>query len=139
MLDRIMDHLSEHQLPKDTEQNGESRQSAGPTALIVEWLRTLFLREWDGDPEMARSSAAGGAIQILALMYKERTRLGLLPEDFHTPILAERLDPLEMPVIWVENLSNNRTMHVLSYPFLFPPSFLVIYFRALNYSDVQVL
>ncbi|KAJ5669515.1 hypothetical protein N7462_010585 [Penicillium macrosclerotiorum] len=137
VLDRIMDHLSEHQLSKDTADNNESCQSAGPTALIVEWLRTLFLREWDGNPEMARSSAAGGAIQIIALMYKERTRLGLLAEDFQTPILAERLDPLEMPVAWVENLSNNRTMHLLSYPFLFPPSFLVIYFRALNYSAMS--
>ncbi|KAJ5168843.1 uncharacterized protein N7482_004437 [Penicillium canariense] len=137
VLDRIVDHLSEHQPLKDSEIDSTSTYSTGPIPLIVEWLRTLFLREWDGNPEMARSSAAGGAIQILALMYKERNRLGLFPEDFQTPILAERLDPLEMPVSWVGNVSNNRTIHLLSYSFLFPPSFLVIYFRALNYSAMS--
>ncbi|KAJ5225710.1 hypothetical protein N7468_006935 [Penicillium chermesinum] len=131
VIDRIMDHLSEHNnLQTDAE-------TIGPAPLIVEWFRTLFLREWDGNPEMARSSATGGAIQILAMMYKERARLGLAAEDFETPLLSERLDPLEMPVAWMGGLSNNRTLHLLSYPFLFPPSFLVIYFRALNYSAMS--
>lgn len=137
VLDRIMDHLSEQKPHTSFQTPSPPSQSPGPIPLILEWLRTLFLREWDGNPEMARSSAAGGALQILALMYKERSRLGLFPEDFHTPILAERLDPLEMPVAWLGNLSNNRTIHILSYPFLFPPSFLVIYFRALNYSAMS--
>lgn len=130
VLDRIMDHLSEHH-------NLKHSRSPGSTSLIVEWLRTLFLREWDGNPEVARSSAAGGAVQIIALMYKERNRLGLIPEDFQTPLLAERLDPLEMPVAWVGSLPNNRKMHLLSCPFLFPPSSLVIYFRSLNYSAMS--
>ncbi|KAJ5595203.1 uncharacterized protein N7459_001411 [Penicillium hispanicum] len=137
VLDRIVNHLSEHHSLGQTEAIDPSTQSTGPVTLIVELLRTLLLREWDGNPEMARSSAAGGAIQIMALMYKERNRLGLSPEDFHTPLLAERLDPLEMPVAWVGSLSNNRTLHLLSYSFLFPPSFLVIYFRALNYSAMS--
>ena len=137
VLDRIVEHLSEHHSLKQSEVEKDSPQFAGPAPLIVEWLRTVFLREWDGNPEMARSSAAGGAVQILALMYKERNRLGLHPEDFQTPFLADRLDPLEMPVAWIGGLSNNRTIHLLSYSFLFPPSFLVIYFRALNYSAMS--
>jgi hypothetical protein len=138
VLDRIIDNLTEHYDLQHTANDAiPSPQPTGATHLILEWLRTLFLREWDGNPELARSSAAGGAVQIMALMYKERHRLGLFPEDFQTPILAERLDPLEMPVAWVGNPSNNRTVHLLSYPFLFPPSFLVIYFRALNYSAMS--
>ncbi|KAJ6070088.1 hypothetical protein N7499_011975 [Penicillium canescens] len=129
VLDRVVDYLSEHYSSRDVETG-----SINPSSLIVEWLRTLFLREWDGNPDMARSSPAGGAVQILASMYKQRNRLGLSAEEFHTPLLAERLDPLEMPVAWVGGLSNNRTMHLLSYSFLFPPSSLVIYFRSLNYS-----
>ncbi|KAJ5316700.1 hypothetical protein PENANT_c016G07355 [Penicillium antarcticum] len=128
VLDRVMDYLSEYHSSQD------DTGSINPSSLIVEWLRTLFLREWDGNPDMARSSPAGGAVQILASMYKQRNRLGLSAEDFHTPLLAERLDPLEMPVAWVGGLPNNRTMHLLSYSFLFPPSSLVIYFRSLNYS-----
>lgn len=141
ILDLVMDNLSEqhdistsgvdpYDLPFHSTQPSAS-------ALIVEWIRTLFLREWDGKPEVARSSAAGGAVQILSSMYAERHRLGLVPENFHTPFLAERLDPLDMPVEWLGSLSNNKTIHLLSYSFLFPPSSLVIYFRALNYSSMS--
>lgn len=105
--------------------------------VTVEWLRNLLLKEWDGKPLLPASSAAGGALQLLSSMYRDRTKLGLQPEDFHTPFLSERLDPLEMPVEWLSILPNNRTMHLLSYPFLFTPSALVIYFRALNFSTMS--
>ncbi|KAJ5354517.1 hypothetical protein N7541_005561 [Penicillium brevicompactum] len=130
VLDRVVDHLSDYH----NSHAAGSNESINPASLLVEWLRTLFLREWDGNPEMARSGPAGGAIQILSSLYKARNRLGLSPEEFHTPLLTERLDPLDMPVAWVGRIANNRTMYLLSYPFLFPPSSLVIYFRALNYS-----
>jgi hypothetical protein len=132
VLDRVVDYLSEHHVSHDS--RDESAKSISTASLIVEWLRTLFLREWNGDPEMARSSPAGGAVQILASMYKERSRLGVSPEDFHTPLLTVRLDPMDMPVAWAGASPNNRTIHLLSYPFLFPPSALVTYFRALNHS-----
>ena len=137
VLDRIVDHLSEHHSSQQSTSESPSHQPTGPAPVIVEWLRTLLLREWDGNPEIPRSGAAGGAVQLLALMYKERNRLGLFAEDFHTPLLAERLDALEMPVAWVGSLPNNRTIHLMSYNFLFPPSFLVIYFRSLNYSAMS--
>ncbi|EDN10065.1 conserved hypothetical protein [Histoplasma mississippiense (nom. inval.)] len=105
--------------------------------VTVEWLRTLLLKEWDGKPEMAKSGAAGGALQLLASMYTDRSRLGLRPEDFHTALLSERLDPTEMPVEWLGILQNNKSVHLLSYPFLFPPSALVIYFRAINYANMS--
>ncbi|XHG08337.1 hypothetical protein AWENTII_011442 [Aspergillus wentii] len=134
VLDLLVNNLSKYHGSSAAEVDASTPQSPGAPALIAEWIRTLLLREWDGNPEISRSSAVGGAVQILSSLYKERNRLGLVPEDFHTPFLAERLDPLEMPVEWLESLSNNKTMHLLSYSFLFPPSSLVIYFRALNYS-----
>ncbi|KAG5294419.1 HECT domain-containing protein [Histoplasma ohiense] len=105
--------------------------------ITVEWLRSLLLKEWDGKPEMAKSGAAGGALQLLESMYTDRSKLGLRPEDFHTAFLSERLDPTEMPVEWLGILQNNKSVHLLSYPFLFPPSALVIYFRAINYSNMS--
>lgn len=137
VLDLILDNLSEHESIAVTENEAYSSQQPGPAAVVVEWLRTLFLKEWDGNPEIARSGAAGGAVQILASMYKERGRLGLVPEDFHTPFLSERLDPMDMPIDWLNRVSNNKTMHLLSYSFLFPPSALVTYFRALDYSAMS--
>lgn len=142
VLDFVIDNLSEHydMIASEVDDHGHSRPSTQPpsaSAFIVEWIRTLFLKEWDGKAQVSRSSAAGGAIQILNSMYKERHRIGVAPEDFYTAFLAERLDPLEMPVEWLSSLSNNKTMHLLSYSFLFPPSALVIYFRALNYSAMS--
>lgn len=141
VLDLLVDNLSEQYMvtcAKGPDYRAASTtQAPGAPAIIAEWLRTLLLREWDGNPEVSRSSAVGGAVQILSALYKERNRLGLVPEDFHTPFLAERLDPLEMPVAWLGSLSNNKTMHLLSYSFLFPPPALVIYFRALNYSTMS--
>jgi hypothetical protein len=141
VLDLILGNLHEHyKLSTDPAEQGDWRsvsRSPAASALVVEWLRTLFLKEWDGKPEMARSSVAGGAVQILSSMYKDRKRLGLAPEDFHTSFLSERLDPMEMPVEWLSRPSNNKTMHLLSSSFLFPPSALVIYFRAMNYATMS--
>ncbi|PYH88127.1 hypothetical protein BO71DRAFT_414327 [Aspergillus ellipticus CBS 707.79] len=134
VLDIIVNNLSEQYsaTTKDRDQT-----PPGAPSIIAEWLRTLLLKEWDGNPELSKSSSAGGAVQILSLLYKERSRLGLVPEDFQTPFLADRLEPLDMPVEWMGSLPNNKTMHLLSYPFLFPPSALVIYFRALNYAAMS--
>ncbi|PYH84990.1 hypothetical protein BO82DRAFT_303014 [Aspergillus uvarum CBS 121591] len=137
-LDRLVDNLVEEyeaMSPDGTTQ--EQQPQPGAPSFVAEWLRTLLLREWDGNPEISKSSSAGGAVQILAKLYKERNRLGLVPEDFHTSFLAERLEPLDMPVEWLNRLPSNKTMHLLSYPFLFPPSSLVIYFRALNYAAMS--
>ncbi|PYH45027.1 HECT domain protein [Aspergillus saccharolyticus JOP 1030-1] len=137
-LDRLVENLIEEY--KTMSPSGDSQQQQpqpGAPSFVAEWLRTLLLRQWDGNPEMPKSSSAGGAVQILAKLYKERSRLGLVPEDFHTSFLAERLEPLDMPVDWLNRLPNNKTMHLLSYPFLFPPSALVIYFRALNYAAMS--
>lgn len=148
VLDLIIDYLGEYcsavnPRAEDRISSSSSSISAltvsapGAPTVIVEWLRTVFLKEWDGKPEIFRSSSPGGVVQILATMYKERGRLGLMPEDFHTPFLSERLDPMDMPVEWLGSMSNNRTLHLLSHSFLFPPSALVIYFRALNHSTMS--
>ncbi|KAM5466578.1 hypothetical protein MauCBS54593_005835 [Microsporum audouinii] len=105
--------------------------------VVVEWLRTVLLKEWDGKPELSKASAAGGALQLLSFLYRDRSKLGLLPEDFHTPFFSERLDPLEMPTEWVDLLYNNRTVHLLSCSFIFPPSALVVYFRAINHATMS--
>ncbi|KAL1849977.1 hypothetical protein Plec18170_007073 [Paecilomyces lecythidis] len=141
-VDIILDTLQEHHSTRikathKTDDISHPLSSLSATSIIVEWLRTLFLKEWDGKAEVARSSAAGGAVQILASMYKNRDRLGLPAEDFHTAFLSERLDPMEMPVAWLGTQANNKTIHILSYSFLFPPQALVIYFRALNYATMS--
>jgi hypothetical protein len=138
-LDLLLNNLGDHYnlVRAGTDESDHAELPPSAAAIIAEWLRTLFLREWDGNPEISRSSSAGGVVEILSRMYKQRNRLGLVPEDFHTPFLCERLEPLDMPVEWMGRLTNNKTLHLLSYSFLFPPSALVIYFRALNYAAMS--
>ncbi|KAH1630099.1 hypothetical protein KXX39_002850 [Aspergillus fumigatus] len=138
-LDLLMNNLGDHYslVRAGTDESDGAEPPPSAAVIIAEWLRTLFLKEWDGNPEISRSSSAGGVVEILSRMYKQRNRLGLVPEDFHTPFLCERLEPLDMPVEWIGRLTNNKTLHLLSYSFLFPPSALVIYFRALNYAAMS--
>ncbi|KAL4895026.1 hypothetical protein BDV59DRAFT_174324 [Aspergillus ambiguus] len=138
VLDILVNNLSEHHgLVMAGGDYLEHQQHPGASAIITEWLRTILLKEWDGNPDIPNGSTAGGAVQILSLLYKERSRLGLIPEDFHTPFLSERLEPMDMPVEWIERQPSNKRLHLLSYSFLFPPSALVIYFRALNYAAMS--
>ena len=41
---------------------------------------------------------------------------------------------MQMPADWVTSDTDRNSVHLLSYPFLFPPSVLVSYFRAINYA-----
>ncbi|KAI1986841.1 hypothetical protein LOZ53_004563 [Ophidiomyces ophidiicola] len=105
--------------------------------LAVEWLKSVLSKEWDGEPELTKSSAAGSALQLLSFMYENKTRLCLVPEDFHVLFLFDRMDPLEMPSQWLGFTPNNRTIHILSCSFMFHPSSLVTYFRSLNLSTMS--
>lgn len=42
-----------------------------------------------------------------------------------------------MPLEWLSFNPNKRTVHLLDYPYLFNPSTLVTYFRAINYSRMN--
>jgi hypothetical protein len=42
-----------------------------------------------------------------------------------------------MPLEWLNFESKRRTVHLLDYPYLFTPSTLVTYFRAINYSRMN--
>ncbi|KAL4791680.1 hypothetical protein BDV19DRAFT_370104 [Aspergillus venezuelensis] len=137
VVDTLIETLGQHHdLLSGLDDSSTPRSPSAP-AIITEWLRTLFMKNWDGNPEIPRSSSEGGVVQLLSVLYRERSRLGLTSEAFHTPFLSERLDPFDMPVQWMARVPNNKILHLLSYSFLFPPSALVIYFRALNYSAMS--
>ncbi|KAF9888656.1 hypothetical protein FE257_008414 [Aspergillus nanangensis] len=138
VLDLFINNLSQHQtLVTAGADDLDDPQSPSAPSVILEYLRTILLKEWDGNLDIPKGSTPGGAVQILSLMYKEKNRLGLVPEDFHTPFLSDRVEPMDMPVEWLERQISNKRLHLLSYSFLFPPSALVIYFRSLNYAAMS--
>ncbi len=71
------------------------------------------------------------------MLVKNRKDLLLGDIHFRTEYFAERLDPVDMPIGWLSFDSNKRTFHLLDHPFLFNPSSLVTYFRAINYSRMN--
>ena len=61
-----------------------------------------------------------------------------IEEDFYqTPYLSDRLDFMEVPLEWVSCNEEGAFVHLLSYPFLFAPSVLISYFRAINYNGMS--
>jgi hypothetical protein len=102
--------------------------------LTLYWLRTLMLRDWDGRASVRKSDTVGIILQILAAMYERHGSIGLEPAEFWTQVFVERFEPFDMPMQWLDFRSDNRTIHLLSYSFLFPPETVVTYFRAINYS-----
>ena len=103
---------------------------------LLEHARASLLHHWDGKPIATRSSKVGSAIQVMAAMFEDKSNLGLSPSDFITPILSDRLDPIDMPVDWLSFRLNSKTIHFLSYSFLFAPDKVVSYFRAINFTTM---
>ncbi|KAF8420173.1 hypothetical protein EV426DRAFT_566707 [Tirmania nivea] len=108
---------------------------------ILEWARTVLLKDWDGNEEVKKGSITGGALTLIKLLYDNRRPLHLEPEIFATPMISDRLDPKEVPVAWYQSLKDSHNygpssapIHLISHPFLFTPSTLVTYFRAINLS-----
>ena len=135
IVEMILHYLQDDK--KDREDCGLSPLSNGLLSrATICWLRTLLLREWDGKPIIRRASTVGTIILVLASMFEKRVSIALGAADFHTPFLAQRLNELEMPVEWLSYRSDNKTLHLLSHSFLFPPESVVTYFRAINYSTM---
>ena len=115
----------------------ESLRAGFLSRLTLSWLRTLMLRDWDGQPSIRKSNTVGIILQILAAMYEQRCSIGLEPAEFWTPLFVRRLDALDTPLEWLAFRPDNKTVHLLSYSFLFPPETVVAYFRAINYSRMM--
>ncbi len=60
-------------------QGGDRRVFAGQNKhdqwkhIVIEWMRTVIIKEWDGKAEVPRSSAIGGALELLRHMCKLHT------------------------------------------------------------------
>lgn len=133
--------------------SGQEKSQNFYLSVLVEWLRSLILSEWEGQAEVPRWGLVGGALELMShickanlfpLLYRITNPLtaripsphGLDPENFYIPFLSERIDLMEMPIEWLSSQRDRNTVHLLSYPFLFMPSTLVFYFRSINHATM---
>ncbi|KAL8743807.1 MAG: hypothetical protein Q9190_003870 [Brigantiaea leucoxantha] len=108
----------------------------GPSyvAMIVEWLRCLLLKEWDGKAEVSRSSTVSSVLLVMSHFYSKYNEVCDPGDLFELRYISDRLDLIEMPAQWLESDTKANTIHLLQYPFLFSPSVLVSYFKSINYT-----
>ena len=45
--------------------------------IIIEWMRNVIIKEWDGKAEVPRNSPIGGALELLKYMCKQRHQVGI--------------------------------------------------------------
>ncbi|KAI3329959.1 hypothetical protein F4824DRAFT_353567 [Ustulina deusta] len=102
--------------------------------LLLDWARTVMIQEWTGKPDVPGDGPFGGALMLIAAMYRKRQALLLGEAHFRFEFFGDRLDSVDMPVSWLSFTSTRQKVHLLDYPFIFKPSSLVTYFRAINFS-----
>lgn len=118
---------------------------------VLELLRTVMLKEWNGKAQIPKNGLVAGAAGCLQALRESIARLlcycklttcadrnaekaGLNADDFYTPFLVERLDLMETAKQWIADPVDSSSVHLLSYSFLFPPTYLLAYFRAANHA-----
>ncbi|KAI0459129.1 hypothetical protein F5B21DRAFT_457321 [Xylaria acuta] len=102
--------------------------------LLLDWARTVMIQEWTGKPDVPGDGSFGGALMLIAAMYRKRQSLLLGDVHFRFEFFGDRLDSVDMPVSWLSFTSTRQKVHLLDYPFIFEPASLVTYFRAINFS-----
>ncbi|KAI1504685.1 hypothetical protein F5X99DRAFT_432474 [Biscogniauxia marginata] len=105
--------------------------------LLLDWARAVMLHEWEGKPDVSGDGPFGGALSLIAAMYRKRQSLLLGDVHFRSEYFGDRLDSIEMPVSWLSFTSTRQRVHLLDYPYIFNPSSLVSYFRAINFSRMS--
>lgn len=105
--------------------------------LLLDWARAVMLSEWDGKPDVAATGPFGGALALVLAMYQRRHALHIGDADFRSDYFPDRLDSVEMPIAWLAHSSTRQRHHLLDYPFMFTPSTLISYFRAINFSRMN--
>ena len=104
--------------------------------MVLEWARTIFQQEWNGDAEIEWSSDAGCAMEFMRMLYDCRDHMRLEPAEFAMPHLFRRIDFMDAPVQWLAFKPDNKRTHLLEFPWLFPTSAIVTFFRAISYSSM---
>ncbi|KAL8766993.1 MAG: hypothetical protein Q9194_006117 [Teloschistes cf. exilis] len=95
-------------------------------AIVIEWLRYLVIKKWDGRMEVDLSGPVGGALDFL----------WDLP-SFQIPLLASAFDHLKLsPDLLSDEQWSSNPKHIIGYPFVLNLRGQVSCFRAINYSKM---
>lgn len=104
---------------------------------LLRFMQTVLVTNWDRSPTIQRTSPVGGALEMLKGLYQSRQDFNLPEFSFEMQFIPDALDEIDMPFAWLNFKPNATTMHILQFPFLFPATDLVRYFRSLNLKTMK--
>ncbi|KID93175.1 HECT domain-containing protein [Metarhizium guizhouense ARSEF 977] len=105
--------------------------------LLLDWARAVLLQEWNGRPEYSTDGPFHGALSLITTLYENRNMLLLGDIQFRVDYFSERLDAMDIPVVWVGFASSRHRHHLLDHPYLFSPETLTSFFRSINFSRMS--
>ncbi|KAL8664884.1 MAG: hypothetical protein Q9202_002746 [Teloschistes flavicans] len=102
-------------------------------AIVIEWLRYLVIKEWDGQMEVDLLGPAGGALDFLWDLHATLDYSSAA--SFQIPHLAAKFDHLKLsPDVLSDEQWMGNPKHIIGYPFVLTLRGQVSCFRAINYS-----
>ncbi|KAF1967130.1 hypothetical protein BU23DRAFT_559677 [Bimuria novae-zelandiae CBS 107.79] len=104
------------------------------TATFLEWLRTIIVKQWDGNVEINKWSSIGTAVTLMTHLHANMKSLNLRPAMFHIPYFDEEIDSIQTPIDFVKHKERPNSFHILQHPIFFAQDALVGYFRAINFN-----
>lgn len=99
---------------------------------VVNAMKSVVLAKWDRKPVIRRTGPIGGALLTLKGLFIRGRDVQLHHTNFYLREVPAALDEVEMPYDWLSFKPDATKMHILQFPFLFPPEVVVRYFRSLN-------
>ena len=109
-----------------------TRPSPTISRTLIEWARTIFLREWNGEARFRWDSDVGAAIEFIDWLYSNRVKLFINPRHFVIDVLIDRMDYVEACRDWLEFKATPSTGHLLSLPWIMTADTKFTMFRSIS-------
>ncbi|KAK7711615.1 hypothetical protein SLS57_008098 [Botryosphaeria dothidea] len=103
---------------------------------LVEWLKTIVLKNWTGQHELRRWDSLGAAAEILGDLY-DHSNLNIHRHMYELSFFKYKLDTTELINSYIDRKDDPNHRHILQCPFFFPSGLLVQFFRALSFSSMS--
>ena len=131
MLDRLCDGL----VSMNSGSESGFAQAVGIGS--IELAKSIIMKQWNREPVVKRTGAVGGALELIAAVYRRNHTFEVPHSLFNMPFIARTFDEMDMPVQWQSFQPNEKEVHILSFAFLFEPWTLVKYFRSVNVNAMR--
>ena len=105
------------------------------------WFKKTFLQHWDGKPTVTRGTIACGALELLEMSEEiwDRSNPTRASDANLLPHVYNRTDATEVLRSWMKHdpPATTTSRHLLSFPFLYSDSQVLMNFRTLNHLRMR--